>query len=217
MRFIIPVLPLLTLPVAISLHRLLPIKFIDLSPNVQGACGLNNNYSESNLMLRFLVDDKNEMDNLEKREKSLKYSLHCFVNTLFSNLVLLVLLCTLFCTYFFTLASKNNYPGGEALDRLLTIHIPHHVSTYHSEALVNVNYDDFKFSIHIDAATAMSGVTLFGQDDIIYSHPSILNHNYINVDLDLEQKGKIIFINYSKEENLKNFTQFDYLLTENYR
>jgi hypothetical protein len=186
------------------------MKFIDSS----FPCVFNNNYSEGNSIVRFLVDEKNESENLEKKLESKTNSLNCFLNSLCSYLVLLILLCTLICTYFFTLASTINYPGGVALDSLLTKHIPQYVANFYPKELMSGRLDGYKFSVHIDAATAMSGVTLFGQENRSYIHPRILNHdnNYVIVG-----QTKFVSINYSKEEGLKDFIQFDYLLTENYR
>jgi len=55
-------------------------------------------------------------------------------------------------------ASHRNYPGGEALDRLLSQHLPMHFIE-HTEEHMPLS-ESFKPSfVHIDAAAAMSGVT----------------------------------------------------------
>jgi len=55
-------------------------------------------------------------------------------------------------------ASHRNYPGGEALDRLLQQHLPMHFLE-HTEEHMPLSKTFKPTFVHIDAATAMSGVT----------------------------------------------------------
>lgn len=55
-------------------------------------------------------------------------------------------------------ASHRNYPGGEALERLLQQHIPMHF-VEHEEAHLPMSPHFKPTFVHIDAAAAMTGVT----------------------------------------------------------
>lgn len=55
-------------------------------------------------------------------------------------------------------ASHRNYPGGEALERLLQQHIPMHF-VEHEEAHLPMSPQFKPTFVHIDVAAAMTGVT----------------------------------------------------------
>ncbi len=57
-------------------------------------------------------------------------------------------------------ASHRNYPGGEALERLLQQHIPMHF-VEHEEAHLPMSPQFRPTFVHIDAAAAMTGVTRY--------------------------------------------------------
>lgn len=57
-------------------------------------------------------------------------------------------------------ASHRNYPGGEALERLLQQHIPMHF-VEHEEAHLPMSPQFKPTFVHIDAAAAMTGVTRY--------------------------------------------------------
>lgn len=88
----------------------------------------------------------------------------------------LVVSCCL--TVFATVASSWNYPGGYALKAL---------HQYHDEHMQAISKEPIK--VHIDTASAMTGVSRFGEkDSAMWS--------------------------YSKKEDLNDFSNFTYLLAE---
>jgi hypothetical protein len=58
-------------------------------------------------------------------------------------------------------AAHRNYPGAEALDRLVHQHVPMYL-LHHSEDYAEHLPQGFRpLFVHIDAATAMTGVTRY--------------------------------------------------------
>ena len=75
-----------------------------------------------------------------------------------SLVVLLSLVSMAFIASGLLTASHRNYPGGEALERLLQQHIPMHF-VEHEEAHLPMSPQFRPTFVHIDAAAAMTGVT----------------------------------------------------------
>lgn len=133
------------------------------------------------------------------------------------------------------MASKNNYPGALAVDRLVQQHIGMQVSMLDA----NFHLIPRPIFVHLDVLTATSGVTRFLQTRLLfqknlhYNLPQLdslylncppdkwqkfvnslagnssgpVNNNWVNVGKDL--------IFYSKEENHVNYEHYDWLVTEN--
>jgi hypothetical protein len=118
-----------------------------------------------------------------------------------------VLVCYVYC-----LAAFHNYPGGRALHTLLTVVIPIDVKQFdlwtnrahESEFCLKTKTHSSTercLSVHIDEAAAMTGVSRFGQEPAVRIPSSHGTMEYR--------------IAYSKQENLENYSDFDYLLTAN--
>jgi hypothetical protein len=130
----------------------------------------------------------------------------------------------------FLSASHANYPGGVALQRLIGHHIAGEVksalalalrdaggscqsssnskSNSKSSSISGVHqcvttYDDaiHTVKVHIDVAAAMTGVTRFGQDQLMRASGE-------------QGAEKNVIIEYSKTEGLASFEDFDWLITD---
>jgi hypothetical protein len=56
-------------------------------------------------------------------------------------------------------ASYRNYPGAEALDRLVHQHVPMYLAGHADETALHLPEKFHPLFVHIDAAAAMTGVT----------------------------------------------------------
>jgi len=104
--------------------------------------------------------------------------------------------CTLLGIIIFMNISKENYPGGVALERLR-----HHLEQENSEKWNTIH-------VHIDVASAMTGVSLFGQRHISY--------RYLNREEDVYE-GPFRIDKSGYEEENKGSTEktlFTHLVTE---
>mmetsp|Transcript_51944 Transcript_51944/g.90661 ORF Transcript_51944/g.90661 Transcript_51944/m.90661 type:complete len:197 (-) Transcript_51944:27-617(-) len=147
-----------------------------------------------------------------------------------SLVVLLSLFSMAFIASGLLTASHRNYPGGEALERLLQQHIPMHF-VEHEEAHLPMSPQFRPTFVHIDAAAAMTGVTRFLQRRFVYgpsdrlpsytAHRSYLNlkpHQYdpaLNVCFRdaIQCAEDIDLVYYSKDENVTDYTLYDWLIT----
>ena len=106
--------------------------------------------------------------------------------------------CTLLGSMIFMNISKENYPGGVALERLR-----HHLEQECSEKWNTIH-------VHVDVASAMTGVSLFGQRYISYRH--------LNREEDVyEGPFRIDKSGYEEENSNKGSTEiasFTHLVTE---
>jgi len=116
----------------------------------------------------------------------------------------------------FATASALNYPGGQALQRLLARHIPASAAAPGSTVRV-----------HIDVAPAMTGVTRFGQLDAVRLRGAGAGAgDGDGNDAQACPSGSrsecpsgsgSVFVTYSKEEGRTAFDDFDWLLTDDVR
>jgi len=116
----------------------------------------------------------------------------------------------------FATASALNYPGGQALQRLLARHIPASAAAPGSTVRV-----------HIDVAPAMTGVTRFGQLDAVRLRGAGAGAGDVDGNdaqacpsgsrSECPSGSGSVFVTYSKEEGRTAFDDFDWLLTDDVR
>jgi len=144
-RFIFPAIPMLNVFAAYAMSRLHKVAF----PVIDGGKNVPEKYSSA-----------------DQKSASSAYRLNFHWTGFFMWLCGIgTILTTMIGSQLFIRLSMENYPGGEALNRLrrhLDSSIPSSRTTIHSINLQNTpKWEDVR--VHVDVAAAMTGVSLFGQ------------------------------------------------------
>lgn len=175
LRFIFPALPLLTLAAASGLSKVLPGRSSEL------------------IYPLHLLDDQQEEEDKKNDDKPPAANIsgkHEFYAALSSGGVVLVVTLAMLLSSIFLSSSMHNYPGGMALERLLTQHIGAHSPMLLSETVF----------VHIDPAAAMTGVTRFTQERILQQGHSSTGSGYLNTNPDAWTADSPEVVVYSKDE-----------------
>jgi len=181
LRFILPALPLLLLPAAIGIHRILPQKSeynwypfnqynkIDVESTSASAdvstrdtvdANANTSTSLRNRRPTTTTSSANGSSNTDSSRdgdhpyNSDEYFMVRFMNFTINYVLRFLLIVMIIATSLFATASYHNYPGGVALSRLLHQHIPSHYPTAKGSVI----------NIHMDVYACMTGVTRFLQE-----------------------------------------------------
>jgi len=214
LRFIFPALPLLTMAGGVGMDRVLP--------------------ADSSVLwypLNLLHPDPatNKMKKLD-RQRLLTISSYLIYRSAASLIVLLNLVAMMLLSSALLSASSRNYPGAEALDRLLKQHIPMDLAEHPTHLPLS---DNFKpVFVHIDAAAAMTGITRFLQRRFIWGptnkredytyHRNYLNLNPSDYDHSLNlcffdsegcEHEDVDVVYYSKDENISDYAHYDWIIT----
>jgi alpha-1,6-mannosyltransferase len=118
-------------------------------------------------------------------------------------LALLALLLSFIASVVFVAISRYNYPGGNAL-QLLSNRVN---ERYHAE-IMNKNEHKMRVNVHIDVASAMTGVNLFGQRAAVASNPNVAwtfhkdGYEEENDNTDLNWKSYTHLLTESKENSI---------------
>lgn len=151
-RFIFPAIPMLNVFAAYGMSRLHKVAF----PFIDGGKNVPEKYSSA---------DRNCASN------AYGFNFH-WIGFIMWLCGIGTILTTMIGSQLFIRLSMENYPGGEALNRLrrhLDSSIPSSSTKIHSTNLQNTpKWEDVL--VHVDVAAAMTGVSLFGQRHAAYRY-----------------------------------------------
>ncbi len=219
LRFILPALPLLLLPAAIGIHRILPQKSeynwfpfnqyndMDLeqinvpangdtrptdstSDATNTPTSLRNRRPTAQTVNGSNIAESNR--DADHAYRTDEYFMVRFMNFTINYGLRAILLVTIAATAVFAIASYHNYPGGEAISRLLHQHIPLHY------AIEKVNV----INIHMDTAACMTGITRFHQEN---TYNQIIKYD----------KNESLTVGHDASDPYV-FAAYDFLITEDF-
>ena len=166
-RFIFPAVPILNLAAASGMTKLQNYAFFyTYKPTTTtttiakvNASGLGTSVDDA----KKKKDDDYNIDDEQTIMNDSRWPTTSLIGKIGFGCGILCILLTLLGSSVFVMVSKQNYPGGVALQQLTDhiVHVTkndvrHHLGQTNQESLVKVN-------VHIANAAAMSGVSLFGQ------------------------------------------------------
>lgn len=116
---------------------------------------------------------------------------------------ILALIVSFIASVAFVAISRYNYPGGDAL-QILSNHVN---ERFHTKISNNVEHR-MNVNVHIDVASAMTGVNLFGQRAVVASNPNVTwsfhkdGYEEGNDNTDLNWKSYTHLLTESKEKSV---------------
>jgi alpha-1,6-mannosyltransferase len=173
-RFLFPVLPLWNLAAAVGLAKVHAAAFGSSSSSNGGAGVLLlssttplttitvDNRNDDSSALHKKDDDHPDSDVKPSSTSSFAVNRPSLVGRLIYVGCMGLLLLTLAASSIFVAVSRWNYPGGQALNRLVQ-----HIQQVQGDATTQTVH------VHIDVATAMTGVSLFGQREATVRVPNM--------------------------------------------
>mmetsp|Transcript_24278 Transcript_24278/g.57494 ORF Transcript_24278/g.57494 Transcript_24278/m.57494 type:complete len:679 (+) Transcript_24278:97-2133(+) len=216
-RFIFPAVPILNVAAASGMAKLQHYAFYTTRPTEDNptSAGSSSEDAKKKKDDDYNVDEQAIMNDIRWPTSSL------IGRTGFVCGILCILL-TLLGSSVFVSVSKQNYPGGVALQQLTdhVVAVAHDVRKHLQEPEGETNKETLmKVHVHIDNASAMSGVSLFGQraaqeatSSLASSSSSSPSSTSVNVEWTFSKEG------YEQEhsitKHLDDYEQFTHLLSE---
>ena len=142
--------------------------------NIVAANGLSSLFSSSPLITSSGLISPPEKDSQDENKPIRKQQPNVNLVALFYRLIGIGLLgISLLGSSIFLAVSRHNYPGGQAL-QLLTNHLCHENNKKYTDNHISHQ----QIHVYIDVASAMTGISLFGQDAAEKACSSSTHNNY---------------------------------------